>query len=193
MTTYIQECKQSRQAKKPLDATRLKDLALAYVARYATSGARLERYLKRKIREQGWADESQEPEVARLVERFSALGYVDDAGFARGRSDSLLRRGYGARRIAETLGHDGIDADIQAQLDPGEARLRHAVLALALRRRFGPFAAERPDRERREKQVAAMLRAGHSLDFARKIVDAPSPQAAQDWAHELDDDDRQHS
>jgi regulatory protein len=188
MGTYKQECKQPGRAKTPLDAARLGELALSYVARYATSGARLERYLKRKLREQGWADEGCDPDVAGLVERYGALGYVDDRGFARMRSESLLRRGYGERRVAQVLGQDGIAENLRAELRPGESRLRQAALAMAAKRRFGPFGNGPPDRERREKQLAAMLRAGHGLDFARQMVDAVSVEAAHEWAHELDED-----
>lgn len=197
MGTCKQECKQTSRAKTPLDPARLRDLALSYVARYAISAARLERYLKRKIREQGWADEAAQDgvdaHVALLVESCARLGYVDDAGFAKGRQDSLLRRGYGARRITETLARDGIGASLRAHLAPGEGQLRQAALALAMRRRLGPFAVEKPDRQQREKHVAALMRAGHSLDFARKIVDAPSAQEVQEWAHELDDDENRQT
>ena len=43
------------------------------------------------------------------------------------------------------------------------------------------------DRAVREKQVAAMLRAGHSLDSARNLVDASDMESARDWASALDD------
>jgi regulatory protein len=39
-----------RRQPKPLDPARLDELALTYVARFATSAAKLERYLKRKLR-----------------------------------------------------------------------------------------------------------------------------------------------
>ena len=45
------------RAPKPLDAPRLEELALAYVARFATSAAKLETYLRRKLRERGWEGE----------------------------------------------------------------------------------------------------------------------------------------
>lgn len=189
MSTYKQECKQPRGAKTPLDAARLRDLALSYVARYATSGARLERYLKRKMHELGWADEGAPPDLAALVADYAELGYIDDRSFAQARSSSLLRRGYGARRVAEALGQDGIAAEVRAEVAASESQLRHAALAMAKKRRFGPFGTVSPDKERRQKQLSAMLRAGHALDFARQMVNAASTDLAEDWAHELDDDD----
>jgi len=39
-------------------------------------------------------------------------------------------------------------------------------------------------RARREKEIAAMLRAGHAMGAARAILEAADPQAAQDWVEE---------
>ncbi len=132
--------KRPRRSPKPLDGPRLEELALAYVARFATSAAKLERYLGRKLRERGWEGEG-EPDLTALVARYAALGYVDDAAFAQARSGSLLRRGYGPRRIGQALGAAGIDAEIREQARPDAAAERHAALAFARRRGFGPFGA----------------------------------------------------
>lgn len=183
-----QDCKQQKRPKKPLNAEKMRELALSYVARYATSSAKLERYLARKLRERGWAEEEDAPDIPNIVERYVELGYIDDEAFARNKSGSLLRRGYGTRRVDQALGQDGISSDIREEVRAGEAEQRHAAFALAKKRRFGPFAMEEPDQPRREKQISAMLRAGHSLDSAREMVNASSQDAALDWAHEMDED-----
>ena len=171
---------------RPLDRTRLDELALAYVARFATSAAKLERYLRRKLRERGWEGED-EPDPGALVERFVELGYVDDRAFAQTRSGSLLRRGYGPRRIGQALGQAGIAEDIREDVRPDESARRDAALAIARKRRFGPFGSTPLDRPQREKQIAALLRAGHMLADARALIDAPSEDAAQRWAAESED------
>ena len=56
-----------------------------------------------------------------------------------------------------------------------------AALIMARRRRFGPFAVQPVDRPAREKHLAAMLRAGHPLDIARRIVDATDPDETEEW------------
>ncbi len=182
-----QATKRARRAPKPLDAERLQELALSYVARFATSAARLEQYLERKLRERGWAGE-RDPDVAALVARYIELGYIDDAAYARARAGSLLRRGYGPRRVRQALGQAGIGEDVREDVRAGEGAERRAALALARKRRLGPFGVAKPDRAQREKQLAAMLRAGHPLDSAREMVDAPSEKAAEEWAAELDDE-----
>lgn len=172
---------------RPLDAPRLEELALAYVARFATSAAKLEAYLRRKLRERGWDGEGDVP-LAALVERFVAAGYVDDAVYARARTGSLLRRGYGARRIAQALDAAGIGEEARAAARASRGAERRAALALAQKRRFGPFGTGLPDRPMREKQLAAMLRAGHPLDSARELVNAADVAAALEWAEQGDDE-----
>ncbi|MDE2406205.1 MAG: RecX family transcriptional regulator [Sphingomonadales bacterium] len=188
-----------RRAPRPLDAARLDELALAYVARFATSAGKLSAYLARKLRERGWDGPGQGGDAAAaVVARFVAAGYVDDEAFARARAHSLQRRGYGARRIAGALDQAGIAGDTARAALPGVAAARQAALAFARKRGFGPFARTAVPRERpadpaaaralREKQVAAMLRAGHPLDSARKLVDAPDVDTAEAWAAAVDDE-----
>ncbi|MDE2303807.1 MAG: hypothetical protein KGK11_14775, partial [Sphingomonadales bacterium] len=63
--------------------------ALAYVARFATTAARLHQHLLRKARAATRAETTSEPPdaaIAAIVARFVAAGYVDDAGFAEARA-----------------------------------------------------------------------------------------------------------
>ena len=163
-------------------------MALAYVARYAVSAAKLEGYLKRKLRDRGWEDEV-EPPLAELVERYVALGYVDDEAFARAKAEGLLRRGYGPRRVEQALGAAGIAPELRSRLRAGAGAARAAALAMARKRRFGPFGAVQADGALRERQIAALLRAGHSLDSARELVDAQSMEVAEEWAAAAMDDE----
>lgn len=171
------------RAPKPLDKQRLNELALAYLARFATSAAKLEAYLRRKLRERGWDGEG-DPPVAALVERCIAAGYVDDALYARSKAASLRRRGYGARRVDQSLGAAGIASDLREELRGSVMEERRAALALARKRRLGPFAAGPVDRPAREKQIAVLLRAGHRLDIARQVVEAATIAGLETWAEE---------
>ncbi len=174
-----------RRAPRPLDPPRLEELALAYVARFATSAAKLQQYLARKLRERGW-DGPGPADPGAIAERLVACGYIDDEAFARAKSGGLLRRGYGPRRVAQALGAAGIAEEIREEVKAGDAEERRAALALASRRRFGPW-GDKPEREARQKQLAAMLRAGHGFDAARAVIDAPSISAAEAWAAEAEE------
>jgi len=162
----------SRRARPPLDGPGLKQAALSYSARYATTRARLRDYLARKLRERGWKG-SGAPPVEALVARMAALGYVDDRAFAAARAAALGRRGYGARRIEGALRAAGIDeADAADAREAAREGAWQAALRFAERKRIGPFAVAEADRPTRDKALAAMLRAGHPADLARRVIAA---------------------
>ncbi|MBI1402387.1 MAG: RecX family transcriptional regulator [Porphyrobacter sp.] len=193
-----------KRAKPPLDAAGLRDLALSYAARYASTGARLEAYLARKIRERGVAEDGEGRSVAvdvpALVARLVELGYVDDAAYARMRARDLGARGYGARRVEQALWAAGVEEGVRAEAAPGEAARRRAAVLMAQRRRIGPFGAlPACDRESaadplaakkaREKAVAAMLRAGHDYEHVRFIMDAAARADVEAWLDEAADEE----
>lgn len=155
----------------PLDQAALERLALRYVERFATTRGKLSAYLARKIRERGWEGPATDP--AAVAERMATLGYVDDRGFADQKGAALGRRGYGARRVAETLRAAGLDADDAASA-VAQARVSawESALHLARRKRIGPFADVPADAAQRARQIGQMLRAGHAPPLARRIVEA---------------------
>jgi len=191
--------------RNPLDSETLRDLALSYTARYATTGAKLEAYLARKIRERGVAEDGEgrlvELDVGALVARLVELGYVDDDAFARARSRDLTTRGYGARRVEQALWAAGVEEEVRGEHAPGEAERRRAAMLMARKRGFGPYArgeaAEAEDEPsppidpaRQEKQIAAMLRAGHDYEHVRKVLEASVRADLEDWLAEAEEEDQ---
>jgi regulatory protein len=157
----------------------LHEAALAYLSRYAASRARLHRVLDRRC--ERWAhDAGTEAAAAALpglrqrvrevVARLAAAGAVDDAAFAVNRARSLGRTGRSRRAIAAHLAARGVTADdARAALpDDPEAELA-AALALARRRRLGPFrnsdAAADPRHE-----LGVLARAGFSHAIAARAL-----------------------
>jgi regulatory protein len=161
----------TRRPRPPLSSEKLNELALAYVGRFATTRARLRTYLRRKVRERGW-DDGPPPDFEAIAERFAEQGYVDDAAFALSKSRSLTGRGYGARRVDQSLRTAGVeDEDAAPAREQAKADRVAAALRFAERRRLGPFASEAADRRARERALAAMIRAGHGFGLSRAIVD----------------------
>ena len=160
-----------RRAPPPLDAAALERLALRYVERFATSRGKLADYLARKVRERGWDGVPVDPRE--VAQRMADAGYVDDRSFAEQKGAALARRGYGARRVAETLRAAGLEEEDRAPVVE-EARIAalDSALRLARRKRIGPFATQRPDPRERERHLAALLRAGHDSTTARRVVDS---------------------
>lgn len=166
-------------AARPLTNADLRQLALAYVGRYATSQRKLSDYLRRKIRERGW-DGDVPPQVQELVAQFAEQRFVNDRAFADMKAGGLTRRGYGPRRIRQSLDAAGIAAEDAAEaLRSVENEHEAAALAYAKRRKLGPFSSDPTDQDRKRRALAAMLRAGHEYLTARRILDL-SPELVQD-------------
>lgn len=167
----VMRTRQPRRPRPPLNNQQLGELALFYVGRFATTRAKLRDYLARKVRERGW-EEAQAPDFEGIAARYAELGYVDDRAFALAKSRSFSARGYGLRRLDQSLRQagveeeDGRDARSLAEEDALDAALRFAE-----RRRLGPFAGTGADPRARERGLAAMIRAGHGFGLSRAIVD----------------------
>jgi regulatory protein len=158
-----------RQPAPALDRSALERLALRYVERFATTRGRLTEYLERKIRARGWSGEPADP--AAIAERMANLGYIDDRAWGEAKAGAMARRGLGARRVSGALRQARLDPEDADAIAPAVAdRAFDAAIVFARRRRIGPFADVAADRPTREKHVAAMLRAGHSLGLARALA-----------------------
>ncbi|PCD01888.1 RecX family transcriptional regulator [Sphingomonas spermidinifaciens] len=173
---------------RPYDAKSLERSALRYVERFATTRGKLADYLTRKLRERGWAEES-EPPVEALAERFAELGYIDDRAWGEAKAAAMTRRGLGARRVRQALGAAGIAGEDMAAIDEaaGDAAVESAV-AFARRKRIGPFGPGSDDRAVIERQVGQMVRAGHPPDLARRIARMEPPSSDPEFRFEDADD-----
>lgn len=183
-----------RRAPRKITPTYLDNYAKFYLERYASSAENLRRVLYRRVwkscahhgtdegEAQGWVDE--------LVGRYVGAGLVDDRTYAEGRSRALFRQGVPPVMIRRRLQAKGVgEADIDAALgllaEETPVPELAAAVAYARRRRFGPWRdlMGRPGTtraDRREKDLAAMARAGFTYDMARRVVDADSVDALLD-------------
>ena len=167
---------------KPLDAAKLSELALTYVARYATTRHKLFVYLRRKLKERGWDGEGP-PDIEAIADRLVELQYIDDAAFARSKANSLKRRGFGSHRISTGLRASGIEAELARSVSQSDAEEALALAALhARKKRIGPFAETQGDEKTRARWFGSFLRAGHRGDQAR-IIFAMSREEADEVAN----------
>lgn len=189
-----------RRRKGPRKATPqyLENAALYYLERFASSEANLRRVLMRKVERSARAHDTDREAGAAAVEdiiaRFRRSRLLDDAAYAEGRARSLFLRGASARKIRMTLVQKGVGADeIEAALaslrdEAAEPELAAAV-TLARKRRLGPY--RRADREgSRERDLAALARAGFSYDTARQVIEAEDAAELEAEALEGEPDGR---
>jgi regulatory protein len=162
----------------PLDLAALERAAIDYLARYAASRTAVARVLARNLARGPAPDaETAARAIDAVLDRIAALGLLDDARFAEGRARSLAARGRSGSAIRERLRASGVARD---GIDQAMARLAEesgdpelvAALALARRRRLGPWRPEAARAARRERDLAVFARAGFSRALAIRIVDA---------------------
>jgi len=159
--------------------------ALAYTARYATSKENLRRVLWRKLRraalradEPAPDSEETEAEISRIISRLESIGAVDDRAYAQAQLRTLSARGTSARSIRAKLQAKGVPAELATELMAATATddsERAAAFRYAKRRRLGPYRTSAPSPERRQKELAALCRAGFSYALATIVVDCAEP------------------
>jgi regulatory protein len=170
----------------PATPERLEAAALRYLERFAASSAHLRRLLiakvRRSARRHGTDEAALTAFVADLVERLAGAGILDDRRYAEGKAMTLRRRGASSRQIRAALAAKGIAGEeAQAALAAADAERVHedgdldAARRLARRRRLGPW--RRRERARhRSKDLAALGRAGFTLDIARAVIDGSAAE-----------------
>ena len=165
-----------RKPPRKVSPAYLQRAAMAYLERYASSADNLRRVLRRKVdkrcRLRGEDPAEFQDMIDEVVARSLRSGLIDDTRYAEARVATLRRRGGSARAIQAKLSAKGVDrATIAAALDGEDGDEEQAARAFARRRRLGPF---RPGERApyRDKDLAAMARAGFRFDVARAIIDA---------------------
>jgi len=166
---------------RPPTEERLTRSALHYLERYATSQANLRRVLARKVLKACLALDLDPADydamIDAVVETVARNGLVNDRAFAETRTASLRRRGGSRRKIEAQLAAKGVDREtIAAALEADELTDESAAWTFARRRRLGPFRKTATREERRDKDLAAMCRAGFSFETARRVIDAQDGQ-----------------
>ncbi|HZH50571.1 MAG TPA: regulatory protein RecX [Microvirga sp.] len=166
----------TRKIPRKVTPAYLQRAAMAYLERYSSSAENLRRVLRRKVekrcRLRGEDPAEFHDAIDEVVAKSLRSGLVDDTRYAEARVATLRRRGGSARAIQAKLAAKGIDRATVAQaLESQEDDEETAALAFARRRKLGPF---RPGERApyRDKDMAAMARAGFRFDVARRIIDA---------------------
>ena len=164
-----------------LSPSYLENAALHYLERFASSSANLRRVLMRKVDRSlaHWGDDAGNgrSDAAQWVEavltKLAGLGYLDDSAYAAQKAAGLHRRGRPARGIRAALAAKGVEAEIaEAAIAALDAADLDAAINLARRRRLGPWRPAETRAETRQRDLAALARAGFDYDTARRVIDA---------------------
>lgn len=168
-----------RKAPRKISPRYLENAALFHLKRYACSVKQLRRVLLRKVarslKHHGGEKEQAVRWVDALLERFSQSGYLNDASFAKNKARSLRNAGKSVRAISAKLREKGLSQEhVQVALSEATNEVSEvdAAFVLARKKKLGPFRIAAARKEMRQKDLAALARAGFSYATAKKVVDA---------------------
>lgn len=171
-----------RKPKRPrkVSPTYLENAALHYLKRYAATRSQLQRVLTRKVDKSlkfhggdraealGWM----EALIARLIRN----GLLNDEAYARMKAHSLRASGRSSRMIAQKLKLKGVAAEtVQQKVADARAEVSEedAARIWARKKRLGPFRKDLQTRQdHRQKDLAALARAGFAFGIAKKVIDS---------------------
>lgn len=175
---------------RPVDEGWAMRAAIHYLDRYAASGEHLRKILARKAERRlivSRLEAEQEAVVDATIARLKELGLIDDQRFAQEKAGALRRRGTSAVRVVEKLSAKGVPRDtIAATMATDETNDREAAQVLARRRRLGPWRkTPLPDdpaaaRKQRDKEIAALCRAGYGVRLAIDVIAGRTADGAYD-------------
>lgn len=156
---------------------RLTRSALHYLERYASPEENLRKVLQRKVLKACQALDRNPEDFRETIDAVVAKcvnnGLVNDRTYAETKTAGLRRRGQSRRKIEAHLSAKGVDRQtIQTVLEEDNASDDDAASTFARRRRLGPFRKSADREVRRDKDLAAMCRAGFSFEIAKRVIDA---------------------
>jgi regulatory protein len=166
----------------PLTEQALREHAAWYLGRWWPSVSSFRRVLVRKADRHATSDEErrQGREWAdAIVAATVARGALDDRRYAAAWAEELNRKGHSRRAMIAKMQQKGVSGEVAREavraIDDeaeGDPELKRAI-AYARRRRLGPQRFDPARRaERKQKDLAAMARAGFSYGVALRVITA---------------------
>jgi len=171
-----------RKRRVPRKATKshLENAALHYLERFSSSSQNLRAVLLRRVRRSAYHHDTDPEEgatwVEEIISRFLDVGLLDDKAYAENRVRSLHDRGNSRKATLMKLRAKGISTELvhealeSLEQETNEDMEVTAALKFAKRRRLGPYRTDEKREEAREKDMAALARAGFSYHIAQQII-----------------------
>lgn len=181
--------RKARGTPRKMTRERVLNIARFHMERYSCTADHLKRVLTRRVdralKVHGGDRAAALEWVDAAVQALQRAGVLNDARFALALATALRRKGRTPARIQMALRAKGVPRDqiaeaLRESAGPGDEGDAYAgALAYIRRRRLGPFRPKDriksdPQEARRlaQKDLAAVVRAGFSLDIARRVLAA---------------------
>ncbi|MCE9670645.1 RecX family transcriptional regulator [Myxococcus stipitatus] len=176
-----QDSRPPRKQKRPrkVSPRYLENAALHYLKRYASTVSQLRRVLVRRVdrsvKEHGGDRAEALGWIDVLVQKLMRNGLINDDAYAGMKAQSLRASGRSSRVIAQKLRLKGVDVDLvqrKLALATAEVSDEAAARIWARKKRLGPFRRDPATRvENRQRDLAALARAGFPFGVAKKVID----------------------
>ena len=169
----------AKKIPKKITESHLRNVALYYLQRFASSSGNLRAFLKRRVSRAAKHHETNIEEanawIDKLIADYERTGLLNDEVFLTSKLGSLRRKGESRRVIEIKLQQKGLEKDLIAEKMAGEdedtewqAALRHVQ-----RKRLGAYrlpSRMKDDVNYHDKDMAAMARAGFSYELAKRAL-----------------------
>ncbi len=180
---FVKANSQDKKVPRKITESSLRNIALHYLQRYASSAENLKSVLKRRDLRSAQYHEIDIKEtsawIETLVNQLTKSGFVNDQTYAEGRIKALFRIGVSPKRIFQQLMQKGVNSDLIKQAT-AELYVEFtnpnliAAKTLVKRRRLGPYRQPNKRKELQDRDLAAVARAGFDFQTARKVIYAES-------------------
>ncbi|MCP4393283.1 MAG: hypothetical protein GY804_03295 [Alphaproteobacteria bacterium] len=169
---------------KKITKKRLENIAIYYLSRYDSSTENLRQILKRRVlksQRHHEIDSNQAMEwIKETIQKMQSLEYVNDDRYTLNQIRKLWEKGTSKRKIQSILLQKGIPHEKFIRImgsffssfektdkDPDEV----AAHKYAKRRKLGIYREKNKRKERANKDLASLARAGFSYKIAKEIVE----------------------
>ena len=163
---------------KPPTKSRLRNIALYYLDRFESSEENLRTVLHRRIDKYAFLNKEYNPEPAyqwaeEVITECLSQNFVNDERFAEFKINNYLQAGKSKRYIEQKLKQKGIDERIVAKYFENSFYSElETALNFAKKKKIGRFRIDEAQRlENRQKDLAALVRAGFDYDIAKQVLE----------------------
>lgn len=157
---------------------RLKNIALYYLQRFESSVDNLRRVLQKRVSDYAYQNKDYDRSEAldwieEILVEFQGYNYLNDNRFAELRIRDYLAAGKSEKYIRGKMAEKGVaESVVAAVLAEQEFDPYENALLLAKKKRIGPFRSEALRAEFRQKDMAALARAGFDYDVVQRVMEA---------------------
>jgi len=170
---------------KMISLSYLENAGAYYLERFPATTAQFRSVMKRKITRSIHDHPSQDvvkcqQMLEKVIAKFTELGYLNDLAYGESLVTSLRERGHSYIKILAKLHNKGFDEELIAQILPAQEKDDDLVSALIWirKKRMGAFSPWE-DETHRNKELAALSRAGFSFEHARAALALPVEEAEE--------------